>query len=131
MIAESVAKYLEDNGIGTRGVDIFIGELPFDKDNCIALLYSPSPGPNQSLDVYEQVIDFRSRFKKTDNSYNKMLDVLNLLHKGQNYEIDDYHVYFSNALGMIDDNDRDSERRKLFSLSVRFIYRELTDGEVS
>ena len=131
MIIESIAKYLEDNSIGTMGTDIFIGELPFDKENCISLVYTPSPEPNKALDVYEQVIDFRSRFKKTEVGYSKMLDILDLLHKGQNYEIDDYHVYFSNALGMIDDNDRDSERRKLFSLSIRFIYRKSDDGDVS
>jgi len=124
MIAESIAKYLEDNHIGTRGSNIFIGELPLNKVNCVALIYSPSPDPNKAIDVYEQVIDFRVRFKRSDNGYNKMLAILNLLHKGQNYKIDDYHVYFSNALGMIDDNDRDLERRKLFKLSIRFIYRE-------
>ena len=131
MIVESLAKYMEDNGIGTRGLNIFIGELPFDKNNCVSLVYTPSPEPNKSLDVYEQVIDFRSRFKRTEIGYEKMLDILDLFHKGQNYSIDGFHVYFSNAMGMPDDNDRDVERRKLFSLSIRFIYRKDEDGEVS
>ena len=124
MIVESIAKFLEENSIGIRGTNIFIGEIPLGKTNCISLVYTPSPDPNKAIDVYEQVIDFRSRFKRTDTGYNKMIDIFNLLHKGQNYKIDDYHVYFSNALGMIEDNDRDSERRKLFKLSIKFIYRK-------
>ena len=124
MIIESIATYLQTNDLGTMGTDIFIGELPLDKGDCMALVYSPSPDPNPAIDIYEQVIDFWSRDKNTNQAYTRLLGVLNLLHKGQNYEVEGYHIYFSNALGMIDDNDRDIERRKLYKLSIKFIYRE-------
>ena len=124
MIIESVGAYLNTNGLGTLGTDLFIGELPLEKGDCVTMIYAPSPDPDPAIDVYEQVIEFWSRNKKTEVAYSKLLAILNLLHKGQNYSITGYHVYFSNALGMIEDNDRDIERRKLYKLSIKFIYRK-------
>lgn len=127
MIIESVATYLQTNNLGNVGSDIFIGEMPLETGDCVSLVYAPSPDPNPAIDVYEQVIDFWSRNKNTSVAYSKLLSILNLLHKGQNYAITGYHVYFSNALGMIEDNDRDIERRKLYKLSIKFIYRRSED----
>jgi hypothetical protein len=124
MIIESVAKFLENNSLGTVGEDIFIGELPLEVGDCVALVYAPSPDPNVAIDIYEQTIDFWSRNKNSGVSYSNLLDILELLHKKQNYSMEGFHVYFSNALGMVMDNDRDSERRKLYQLSIKFIYRK-------
>ena len=123
MIIESVAKYCEDNGIGTQGVNLFIGELPLDKTNIISINYSVA-SPDLALDLYTQTLDFWGRFSNVKPGYNKMFKVFDLLHKGQNYKIDDFHIYFSNALGIVDDMDRDSKRRSLYKVSIRFIFRK-------
>jgi hypothetical protein len=124
MIAEALADYIQQQGIATVGTDLFIGELPFDKGDCMSLVYSPSPEPNKTLDVWEQVIDFWVRYSKSDVGYDKLIEISDLLHKAQNYDITGFHIYFSNALGMVDDLDRDEQRRKLYKLSIRFIFRK-------
>ena len=123
MIIEELADHLETEGVGTVGDDIFIGELPLDVGNCMALLYSVSSEPNKSLDVYEQTIDFWVRNKSASAGYALLKSAQEIFHRMGNYELDSYHVYFSNSLGSIEDNDRDTERRKLYKLAIRFIYR--------
>lgn len=128
MIIESIAYYLQDMDIMVAGEELFIGQMPVDVSECVAVMYAPSPIPNQALQVYEQTLDFWSRNKNSDAGYGKLFAIMSLLHQAQNYEVEGYHVYFSNALGLIDDNDRDIEGRKLYKLSIRFIYRVSDDG---
>lgn len=124
MIIQALANYIEDNSIATVGTDLFIGELPFDKTDCISLVYSPSPEPNKAIPFYTQMIDVRARFKNYEDGYNKLLEVFRLFHAVGNFEMGDFHVYLSYAAGLPVDNDRDIERRHLFQLSLGFTYRE-------
>lgn len=127
MIIAALIDYLEDNSIGTSGTDIFEGELPFDKNNCMAFQYSPSPDPNKSIPYYQQTIDIWARYAIYEAGMSKLADVFNLLHRAENYSIDGFHIYLSYANGMIDDQGRDTERRHLFKLSLSFIYRGDSD----
>jgi hypothetical protein len=122
---ENLADYLESEGVGTVGTDIFIGELPIDKNDCISLIYMPSPEPNKSVPYYSQTVDIRGRFSKFDRGYSKMKEIFDILHRKENYnDISGYHVYLSYAIGPIIDNDRDAQRRHLFQLSLIFVYRD-------
>lgn len=123
MIINAVTYYMASNGIGTVGTDIFIGELPLDKADIISAVYVPSPHPNKAIPYYNQTIDFWARFKSYDDGMGKLQDLFDLFHQKENYEIDGFHVYLSYAMGMIDDMDRDMERRHLFRLSLSFIFR--------
>lgn len=123
MIIDSITTFLEDNNIGTIGTDIFIGELPDDESDIISVVASPSPEPNKSIPYYTQTVDIWARFKSYDGGMNKLQEVFDLLHRAENYDVFNYHVYLSYALGMIEDLDRDNERRHLFKLSISFIYR--------
>lgn len=127
MIIEDISKYIEDNDIATESTDLFIGELPFDKNNSISLVYTPSPEPNKALHYYVQIIDFWGRFSNYETGHAKMIELFKLFHRKQNYETDNFHIYLSYALGMVLDNGRDVERRHLFQLSLGFIYRELEE----
>jgi hypothetical protein len=123
MIAEDLADFLATNGIGTVGTDLFIGELPLDTNNCLSLVYSPSPEPNKSIPYYTQDIDVWGRFSKFDRGYSKLQEVFDLIHGKENYIMGDYHVYLSFARGQINDNDRDSQRRHLIQLTLSFTFR--------
>ncbi|MFA5634103.1 MAG: minor capsid protein [Candidatus Dojkabacteria bacterium] len=123
-IAESLADFLEDNNITADDTIIRISELPFDYDMVLSIIYSPSPIPNTAIDVYRQTIDFWVRFANPKAGYNKLVQVLDLLHKNSNYKIDNFHVYFSLAQGMINDMGKDEERRQLYKVSVDFMYRK-------
>ena len=127
MIIEDIANYIEDNTDSVQETDLFIGELPFDKSDCVALVYSPSPEPNKALHYYTQMIDIRARFGSFEDGYAKLLEIFRLFHRAENYETDNFHIYLSYASGMPMDNDRDVERRHLLQLSLGFIYRELVE----
>ena len=131
MIKYSLAEFLENQGIGTRMAEtggIFVGELPLDKNNVVAVLNSPSNQPDKALDLYDQAIDFWGRFGKSDEGFTKMSALYDLLHKRQEYQITGFHVYFSHALDRVNDLGRDVQRRKLYKLPVRFIYRNLEEA---
>lgn len=123
-IIDAIAEYLEDESIGTMGTDIFQGELPYDVSDCISLQYSPSPEPNKAIPYYDQTIDIWARAKLFETGRQKLTDIMDLLHRKENYDIEGYHIYLSYAQGMIDDLGRDVERRHLFKLTLGFIYRE-------
>lgn len=123
MIIDSILTYMHDGGIGTVGTDIFIGELPDDKSDIVSLVTSPSPEPNKSIPYYTQTVDIWGRFKSYDDGMSKLQEIFGMFHRIENYEVFNYHVYLSYALGMIDDLGRDNERRHLFKLTLSFVYR--------
>ncbi len=109
--------------MGTVGTDLFIGELPLDVSNCVSAVYSSSPNPNLTFDVFDQSVDLWARNVSSDTGYNKLKAIAGLLDRNHHYVMGDYYVYFSHALGRIDDNDRDIERRKIYKLSLSFTCR--------
>jgi hypothetical protein len=123
MILKDLANYLQTNQIGTVGTDLFMGELPLNPSNCLAVIYSSSPTPNFSLDLFEQNIEFWARNSSMAAGYEKLMAIQTLLHRANNYKLGDYHIYLSNCEGAIEDNDRDIDGRKLLRLVMRFIYR--------
>ena len=122
-IAESVVGFLEDNRVFEDDTIARISELPFDYDQVLSIIYSPSPRPNEAIDVYRQTLDFWVRFSNSKAGYNKLVQVLDLLHKRTNYKLDGFHIYFSLAQGMINDMGKDEERRQLYKVSIDFMYR--------
>lgn len=124
MILDDISTYLATNGVGTEGTDLFIGELPNTQEDCVAIIAAPSPAPNPAIPIYDQIIDVWARYGLTGAAYDKLLQVQSLLHLQSNYELENHHVYFSNAMSAIDDQGEDSESRKLLKLTVRFVYRE-------
>lgn len=123
-IIDSIAEYLEDESIATMGTDLYKGELPFDVDDCLSLQFVPSPEPNKAIPYYTQTVDVWARYKLFDTGMEKLQEIMELLHRKENYDINGYHVYLSYALGMIDDLGRDVERRHLFKLTLSFVYRQ-------
>lgn len=49
MTFEEVATYLQAEGLGTTAVTIFVGALPPDPDDCMAILPYQGPAPEQVL----------------------------------------------------------------------------------
>lgn len=125
MILDDIAEYLEDENAGIVGQTIFLTEMPTSPNNILALLHGVSAPPDMAVDLYEQVVDIWSRAPSASIAYSQLESVQDLLHKKANYELANYHVYFSHSLGSIEDFDRDNKRRKLYKLSMRFLYRKL------
>lgn len=127
-ILEAIANHIEDNELATLGTDLFIGELPLEKENAISVITSPSTPPNPSIGVYEQNVDIWARFNDSGDGYDTLQEISDLFHRQNAYIMGDFYVYLSNNLSAIDDMDRDTERRKLWKLTIRFIYRSNTDN---
>jgi hypothetical protein len=124
MILQDLLDLLETNDIGITGTDMFISELPLDKNNCLSFIASPSPDPNKTMPHYYQTVDVWARYSKYETGYNKLQEVMDFLHKKHHYEMGDYYIYLSYALGNILDNGRDAERRHILQLTISLIYRE-------
>lgn len=124
---EALEDYLETNNIGTMGTDMYDSELPFDGDNIIALILAPSPPPNKSIPYWTQTIDVWARYTNYEDGYKKLQDIYDLIHQAENYELDGFHVYLSYSMGMIEDLNRDAERRHLFKVSLGFVVRESSE----
>jgi len=99
-LIEEIADLLEDEGVGVVGATMFIGDIAATEENGLYMVNDPSPEPG----------------------YAKLEEVQDALHKRANYTLTNYHVFFSHNLGMIEDMDRDVQRRKINKLTMRFIF---------
>lgn len=131
MLAREIAQHMEDVGIGnfTTGDPttrtIFVGEAPDKIEEYLMIVAVPSPPPHQYIDTEYPVFDFWYRSPHTDRAYDKLQLVFEALHRKHHYQLGNYWIELSRALGNIADADRDMEGGKLFRLSVQFISRNL------
>lgn len=124
-ILDTLLEYLEDNDIGTVGENLLSGEATLNQDAIVWAVLSPSPDPDKAIPYYVQTVDFWCRYADFDDGYAKLQAIFDLLHRKRHYDIGDYHVYLSYAQGMIQDQDRDIERRHLLQLSFSIKYRRV------
>lgn len=131
-LTAEIAQLCHTFGIGVFGGTeatrtIFVGTLPETAHEAIWLVDVPSPAPHQYIDTEYQVIDFWARSPHTDRSKALLQMVFDNLHRRHHYTTANWSIHFSQALGSIQDVDRDSEGGKLFRLSIQFICRNLNN----
>ncbi len=124
---------MANHGIGVVGSKatnqkgIFIGEMPDEVNEGFLVVNVPSPQPQQYVDTEYTVIDIWSRSPHTDRGMQMLREVYGLYHRRYNWTTNNWHIYFSQALGSIVDMDRDINSGKLFRLSIQFISRNLNN----
>lgn len=132
MLAREIAQFMEDRGVGvftTENPDsrtIFVGEAPEKPAEYLLIVPIPSPPPHQYIDTEYPVFDFWVRSPHTDRAYAMLESVYEILHRNHHYQLGNWWIELSRALGNIEDADRDLEGGKVFRLSVQFICRNLT-----
>lgn len=124
MLTDEIADYLESRGVGVVGEDIYIDTLRFEVPTALVLQTAGGDAPDEYLDTLYQTISFISRNQETLLAYEKMGEVRDILHRGQNYDTPNFHIYYSHATGGIESMDRDIEGGMLYRMSIRFIYRQ-------
>jgi len=130
MLSSEIADYLESRGVGEVGEDIFIGELPIQKDDGtsassgIYILQGASEGQHSYLDTNYDQLDFWSADHLTATSEGLLKSIKDLLSRASNYATPDYHIYFSHDISGIQDMQRSADGLKLFKMTLRFIYRD-------
>lgn len=129
MLAEQIADYLEARGVGTvwdgTTGDIFIEVLPEGKSDTILITSTSGEEGHRYLDTLYDGLVFFTRSKDPDTAYKTLAKIRNVLHRGQNYDLPDFHIYFSHMNGPISALDRDAEDAMLYSLGINFIFRDI------
>lgn len=132
-LEREVALDLQERGIGVFATatpasrNIYVGELPQGVEEGILLIAVASPPPHQYIDHEYTVIDFWVRSPHTDRAHDLIRQIYNLLHRRHHWQTANWYIYFSQALGSIEDVDRDTEGGKLYRLSVQFICRNINN----
>ena len=131
MLAREIAQDMEERGLGIFTTDdpttrtIFVGEVPADVNEYILIVPVPSPPPHQYIDTEYPIVDIWSRSAHSDRAYAKLETAYETYHRRHHYQLNNWWIELSRALGNITDADRDLEGGKLFRLSVQFICRNL------
>lgn len=128
-----VCRDAASHGFGTFGTSdpdartIFYGDMPDTVVEGILLIDVPSPPPEQYIDTEYLIIDFWAKSAHTERAKALLRDIYNTYHRRYNWDTDNWHIYWSKALGNISDGGRDSENSKLVRLSVQFMCRNLNN----
>jgi len=123
-ISNDIGQLLEDNGYGTQGSDLFIGDIPWDVDNGINILEIAGPEQRKFYRLYEADIEITVRNNSTQTALEKITDIMDFLHLKGNFQATSSYVYFIHALSNREDVGRDENKRKLYKVTFRVIYRE-------
>lgn len=120
MMADDVADYLEAQGIGTVGTDIFIGHMPDSPANCIAVIQSGGEPPELVGQINDQIERPRLVVRVRNTSYAsgaaKANSVLKALHTAGEVSLNGHRYLFIRAVGSVNQLGRDHELRSLFSV---------------
>lgn len=77
---ENLATYLEDQGIGTKASDIFIGRMP-EVDNCIMIDQTGGVEPDRYIPIKKPTVQIMVRNTDYTNGLDKIKEIYDLLHQ--------------------------------------------------
>jgi len=89
-LLENIAEYLENQGIGTRAQDIFIGFMGDDypaQDNVVMIDQTGGIEPDKYLSIARPTIQITVRNKDHKQGLAKMQDIFDLFHRMQDDDV--------------------------------------------
>ena len=116
-VTEAFIQWLEQEGIGTFGTDIYSPQIPEDAPDAAYWLQTAGGGVVLTLATGEKVkqyfvtINYRSR--KGKEVERKLFDLENLINKPQCLKLTGFEVYEVSATQFPVDNDLDDEDRRI------------------
>lgn len=119
----NLVAFMVERNLGVPNVSLYIGMLPTDASNAMFVVAGPSGAPNKYVDTLYYGVDVWARYNNYDDARNALQQVVNCFHRRANYDITDFHIYFSHMVSNIEDMDRDPEAGKLLKVGLNFIYR--------
>jgi hypothetical protein len=124
-IAYEVGKYLADGGFGTLGTDIFIDQIPSDKNGIYVSIIGGSM--NKYLPIEEAALDIYVKDSSATDAVTTLSSINKRIHRMHNTITANSYIYSILAIGNIESLDRDLEYTKLFKItySVKFRYTSL------
>lgn len=116
-----IGTYLKNQGIGTPGTDIFLGLLPDQPDNCIALFeYAGSP-PDLHWPGEYPGLQVRVRSTNYSGGRAKIGEIVDLLHGLHEQELSGTRYLLIKARGSPEVLKRDSGNRIEFFVNFEII----------
>lgn len=123
---KNLADYLEDQGHGTVGTDIFVGKLPTEAPNNCIIVYDTGgvapdtyiPTRNPSTQIYVRNISYNSGKQKIE-------DIVGSLHTKSNFYIieNEQYVYYCRLIQEPSHIGQDENDRQEFTANFMFLYR--------
>lgn len=128
-LLENIAEFLEDNEIGTRGTDIFIGFLGDDGtiDNAVMIDQTGGVQPDRDLPISKPTVQIMVRDKDYTAGLSKLQTIFNLLHGAHDNlvlaagGVDIMRIYAMNEPQHV---ERDEEERDIFTCTFVFQLRK-------
>jgi hypothetical protein len=119
MVAEIIADKLEDAGVGTVGTNIFIGTLPDENNNCLAVIDTGGMESDHDVPIAEFTFQVLIRNSVYSDGRDLIDDVYNALNQVANVTLDSTYVYTIIAVNPGAHIGRDDAGRDMFSINFK------------
>lgn len=127
MIETDFANLLVTKGFGTLGTDLFVGDPDPTVDNCLWIVRDPSDETQRYVNTRYATLGVWGRNKSTQTLATTMESLDDSVHGTNAYTTANYEIYFIHTSLPPQDFDRDENRRKLYMMKFRIIYRVLSE----
>lgn len=114
MLLEDISAYLEQQGLGTVGVDIYRGDMPDAPDECIALYEQPGQAPEQNWDAERPGLTVRVRSVDRGDAASRAYAVWKALNGLTNAALNGTEYHRIDASSSIAQAGRDGKRRHYY-----------------
>ncbi|HYD35555.1 MAG TPA: minor capsid protein [Vitreimonas sp.] len=120
-----IVDYLDDQGIGTTGTNLFEGYIPDAPDTCIAVLNTGGTRPDPDIPTKSPTFQVFIRATSFAAGQSRLDQVREALHRQSNIEFvtDETYVYYVLALAEGGHVGRDENGRDLFSINFKALTR--------
>lgn len=121
-IAYEVGLQLQSSGFGTLGVDIFIGQIPPDKQG----LYVMRSGgtPNKYVPIEETVVGIYSKNVQSSTAISALETIKRHFNRMHSTETVNSYIYTYLVIGDVEDVQRDAEYDKIYKITVQVLHRD-------
>lgn len=121
MLIRDIAQILQSNGIGTLGVDIFLGQLPASPDNVVAIFEYAGEPPDLHANIEYPGLQVMVRNKRYDAGRQKIEQARNVLHGIVETVINGHRYLLIRANQSPFLLERDENNRAIFVCNFRLI----------
>ena len=120
-IAKDLANILVSNNLGTLGADLFIDDIPADKNG----LYISHTGGSLAkyTPMQESIFDIYAKYQHSAVAIDKLEKIINLLHRNYSFNLTNSFIYSILVIGYIDKVDVLDNNDKLYKITIAVINR--------
>lgn len=122
-LIRQLSGFLQSNGHGTVGTDIFVEDMPYSPANSLMVMSNVSPAPDDYIDTETLNFEVWCRNESTKTASDKLSAVKVLLHRFYHLTLGEYYIYYIGATGNIENLTKDVDNRSLQKINFRAIYR--------